>query len=699
MSRTKGRNNENQSKNSLKPDSSGPGSPLDSHPWIAPVVLAAFTLLLWSRTVGLPLHYWDDSVYLFDDPRLNALSLANIRAILTRPFFANYHPVTTLTFLWDRLVWKTWIPGFHLTQLLFYVASVVLCFSFFNSIVRNRFWALVGAALFSSHALHVEPVAWLAARKDIVCLFFSAASLCLYVLYARLRDRGSGDSRNLWLAYLAVLVAFSMALVSKGYAAVLPVIFIAYDACYTKRFGRLVLDKLPFFALALALTVVTFSAQDETSALVRDAVASAQPEVFDRTLLLLKIFCLYVGRSLLPIRLSATYLVSNEGWMPEWVALLGLLLLGAGVYGYFKFRRALPALALGFALFVLPLFTTLNTFFTLRIWMADRYALFSTLGSSMVLAGLGAWLGEKAGRGSFRLLLTVAASLLLVHSGLALSRMGVWSSASLLQSDVIRKNFPLFSGSGIVTAEEIEEKTRGVQVPSTMLELFERLSLAYQREGKTEESRRVAGLLIDFGYSGLGAGVAELRRGNLDKAIECFESEVTRGEWYAARAAKLLGDTYRRKGQLDQARQWYRQSELLYQKWRESPREARLAEGDLEFGLGNLPRALEIFQLMAREDPGDPLGPFCVARTLEAMGKMDEAYTHYNDVASMPVTAFKDRSLNPADVQMQMGLLAQKMGSVPAAIRHFERYLQLNPDDPQRPAIEQSLKKLKADKR
>ncbi len=696
MSKPKRRKSRNQAKPLPKPDGAWLNAPFDSHPWLAPATLAVLTVFLWSRTVGLPLHYWDDSVYLSSDPRLNAPTLANTWAILTKPFFANYHPVTTLTFLWDRLVWKSWIPGCHLTQLTFYAGAVVLVYFFFLSAVRNRFWALAGAALFASNALHVEPVAWLACRKDVVCLFFSTASLCLYSRYAQIRDGSAGDSRRLWLRYVAVLATFSLALGSKGYAVVLPLVFIAYDGCYSKRFRwRLIFDKLPLFTLALGLTTATVLAQDETSALIKDSALTYQLGVFDRVTLLLKIFCLYVGRSLLPVHLSSTYVVSNEGWMPEWAALLGLLLFSALIYGYFKLRKTFPALALGFALFVLPLFTTMNTFFTLRIWMADRYALISTIGSTLVLTWLGTWLSERIGMRSLRVLLAATGVLLLVHSGLAFSRMEIWSSASLLYSDAIRKNFPVFSGNGVVTPEEIATAVQRRQVPSTLIDLLERLSIALQREGKTEQSEKVTALLEECGYSGLGTGMAELKRGNFDKAIDCFMAEINRGGWYGARAAKLLGDTYNRKGEPIMARRWYQQSISLYEKQRVSSREARFAEGELEFRLKNLPRALEIFQLLTQENPGDPIGPFCTGRALEEMGEFREALSQYERAAAMPVDSFKDRFLNPADVQKQMGISAQKMGNYPEAIGHFEQYLLLNPDDPQRAATEQTLKMLR----
>ncbi len=678
------------------PSGSWPNSLLSSHAWLAPAVLVAFTLLLWARTVRLPLLYWDDSVYLFGDLRLGAPTLSNIRAILTEPFFANYHPITTLTFLWDRFIWKTWIPGFHLTQLLFYAGGVVLAYVFFFSVVRNRLWALIGAALFSAHALHVEPVAWLASRKDVVCLFFSAASLCLYAYYARLRESSTGDSPGLWPSYLAVLLALALALGSKGYAAALPLIFIAYDGCFSRRFRwRLVLDKLPLIALALALTIATFQAQDKTSALVKNPDLIHPLGVLERSALLLKIFCLYVGRSILPVHLSSTYVVAGEGWMPEWVALLGLLILGALVCGFFMVRKTQPALPFAFALFVFPLLTTLNTFFTLRIWMADRYVLLSTLGSVLAMAALGAWLSERMGTGSLKVLPSAAVILLLVYAGLAFSRMRIWGSASLLHSDAIRSNFAVLSGDGVLTAGEIAENTRGEQLPETMQDLLERLSVALQHEGKTEQSRQVTELLVNSGYSGLGIGIAELKRGNLDKAIENFEAEVGRGEWYSGRAAKLIGDAYVRKGRPEKARAWYQQAVSLYRKQWQSPREAMLAEGDLEFSLRNLPRALEIFQLMSRESPDDPLGPFCAGRTLGAMGKTAEAFSQYELAAAMPVESFKDRLLNLADVHRQMGILAQKMGDYPAAIRHLEQSLSLNPDGPQRAETEQVLKMLR----
>ena len=85
---------------------------LEAAPYRAPAVLAAFTCSLWAPTLFLALHYWDDSVYLFEDPRLT-WTFSHLWQILTRPFFANFHPVTTFTYLVDRSLWGGWIPGYN----------------------------------------------------------------------------------------------------------------------------------------------------------------------------------------------------------------------------------------------------------------------------------------------------------------------------------------------------------------------------------------------------------------------------------------------------------------------------------------------------------------------------------------------------------------------------------------------------------
>ena len=668
---------------------------LEGGGWRAASLLTAFTWVLWGRTLGFALHYWDDSVYIFEDPRLYGLTLSHLREILTKPFFANYHPVTTLTYLFDRSVWGQWIPGYHLTQLVFYAACVILVYELFRRVLGDRFWGLTGAALFSAHALHVEPIAWLACRKDVVCLVFYVAALLAYQRYAELRESSSKAGRA-WpfRQYLFVIFLTCLALGSKGYAAVLPFVFLAYDLCFFTRFGwRQVLDKLPLLGLAAGLALLTVGAQEGSSALLKDMSVLGGLTVYGRIEVLFKIFALYAGRSLAPLALNAQYLVSSQGWYPQWVALLGLMLSGALVSGFVFFRKRSPAAAFSFALFCLPLATTMNTFFTLRIWMTDRYLFLPTLGSCLLLAWAGKTLQDKwtdrkqAGRAA-----AGAVIMLALYSGLTLARMNVWSSLVLLRSDSLRKNAPFLGGSGPVSADEFLGKARGRPLALPILDMLEELAVAYDREGRPGEARPFREILRQVGRGGINVSSKAIEEGRPQDAVGPLTALVEKGEWEAAAAAKSLGDVYGKMNEPEKARQWYQKSFGLYKKQGLSGGPPLVGEMALEFSLRNFTRALEVLRLLQKEAPGDPRGLFFEGRVLEETGRADLAYRKYELVEKMPDPAFRDTQLSPADVQRQMGITAQKLGDTGEMRKHFSECLRLNPADPNREAIERLLK-------
>src|SRR5882672_2917265 len=183
-----------------RPPKAKPSAPrhgLFRHSWFGPAALALLTALVYLRSFAVPLHDSDDYVYFFRDARVEHPSLENVWRILTEPFFANFHPLTTLTFALDRAVWGTWVPGFHLTQLAFYIGGVVGLYFLFARLLGWRPGAFVAAAIFATHTIHVESVAWLASRKDVVCLFFYALALNAYVRYAA-TPRGSASERTSW---------------------------------------------------------------------------------------------------------------------------------------------------------------------------------------------------------------------------------------------------------------------------------------------------------------------------------------------------------------------------------------------------------------------------------------------------------------------------------------------------------------------
>lgn len=650
---------------------------------MAPLALALFTALLWAKSIAVPIHEWDDYVYLFRDTRLDPLTWENIARILTQPFYANFHPVTTLTFAFDRAVWGTWVPGFHMTQIAFYVGGVLGLYFLFARLLGSRPAALAAAAIFAAHTIHVESVAWLASRKDVVCLFFFAPALLAYIRYA-------DDPKKGRLAYVAAVALAAAAMLSKGYAVILPAALLAYDFCFAGRITRRnLVDKIPFLLLAAAAVYLTVHAQDKDSALVQSAMAGSR-----RMALLAKVFALYVGRTFLPVDLSAFYTIAAEpvGSMP----LLGLLLASALVAGFFLLRRSVPAAALGIVLFLLPLATVMNIFFRLQIWIADRYLFLPTIGSSLALSALALSLYRRQpkparatqGRVPLRVFAVLAVLTIALYSTLTLARIEVWSSRVGLWSDVVRKGLHL-GGSGPVTADDLARVTN---IQSAAATPIVSLARAYEMTGNEAEGKRISGLL--GGGSG-GGGVEremtlaqdELRTGRPAEAMRRLAPIASGGSWLAPLATMWVGVAEGRLGQPEASRRTILRGVELYRKAGQPATDGLLSVGGMEFNQRNYAEATTWYRLAVQESPREAAPTFQLARALEEGGKPSEALALYKRIASGEPPIVAGSTLTLYDVYLQMGSAEQKLGRMKEAIAYAEEALRRSPNHPKREEV------------
>jgi tetratricopeptide (TPR) repeat protein len=662
--------------------------------WLPPTVLLFLTVAIWARSLAVPIQNWDDDVYLFRDARLHPLSWDNIGRILTQPFFANFHPLTTLTYAFDRAVWKTWVPGFHITQLALYAGGVLGVYLFFTHILRRTIPAFAAAAIYAVHTIHVESVAWLASRKDVTCLLFYAFALLTYARYA-------DEPRWKWRSFVLVAALSAAAMFSKGYAVVLPLAFLAYDFCFLERIGRRqILDKIPLLAIALLASILTVHAQDRDTTLIQSTLTGER-----RFALLAKVLALYVGHALVPIHLTPFYTIAREpaGSM----AGLGVLLALALVAMFFLARRRMPAVSFGIALFLLPLGTVMNVFFTLRIWMADRYLFFPTIGSSLALVGLGMALlparGKSRSRDSAggdvrslgRWLATAAALVIVTYSAMTLARIGIWANRVELWSDTARKELHL-GGSGALSAGELAVVTNLRSTPSTPLV---NLIAAYQSAGQDSEAAKISGLL---GASGTGdlEGQMELARkdlqgGHPEAAIQRLKPISEGRTWMAPPATIWMGIAQSNMGDTAASRQSMARGIALYRKTGQPATDAFFSIGGMEFNKGNYVEAANWYRRATQESPGEAKSAFYLGRALEMCGKPEEAMAIYKRIVGGELPIVTGTEFTLADVYLQMGIVAEKQNQPREAIGYLEEALRLAPNHPQRQAILASLTTLR----
>lgn len=662
--------------------------------WLAPVLLGLLTIAVYFRSLWVPIHDWDDYIYYYRDVRLDHLTGENLWKILTQPFFANFHPLTTLTYAFDRAVWGAWTPGYHITQLFFYVGGVIGLYFFFARVLNWRAAAFLAAALFAVHTIHVESVAWLASRKDVVCLFFYASALWSYSSYA-------GAVKANWWKYALTLILTAAAILSKGYAVILPGVFLAYDFCLKGRVTwRQILEKVPFAILAGVGVLLTVQAQDKDSAIIQSSFSLAQ-----RVALLGKIFALYVGRTILPVRLSAFYTVAGEP-VEAGLAFMGLLLAAALVACVFLLRRSKPVVAFGIVLFLLPLATVMNLFFTLRIWMTDRYLFFPTIGSSLAIVALGAYYvrpragdgRKREGSGSGARALAAAAVLLIaLYSAMTVARIGTWTSSIALWSDVLRKDLGL-PGSGPVRASDLQGAPHLELVASGPLM---GLIHAYMWSGNQAEADAI-GKVISGGATGAtteDTQIAEAQKafneGRLEDALKGFEALSVGKTWLVPLATIWTGVVEKWMGREEDSRRSIQLGIDRYHKTGQPATEGLITAGTAAFTKRNYPQAVEWYRMAQKESPTEAKTAFHLGRAMEEAGDVKGAMVLYKQVASGELTLLADSQFTLTDVYLQMAVAAQKLGNYDEARGYFEQVLKLAPNHPKRAAIQAEIDTLR----
>jgi tetratricopeptide (TPR) repeat protein len=211
--------------------SSWPGGGLRYTTVLGIALIVFFTLGIYIQTVPVPPINYEDSYYLVHNPYVNLTSaFSRFGTVWNEPYFANFHPVTTTTWLVDRALADKSVPfdglPFRVTQLLYSVIAASLLIPLYRRLGIPAILAVLGALVYAVHPIHTEVVAWLSARKDLISLIFIALS-CLSWLWAR--DAGTPNQWRLRHGFTVLLVL--LAVLSKPIAVILPVLFLAYEFC------------------------------------------------------------------------------------------------------------------------------------------------------------------------------------------------------------------------------------------------------------------------------------------------------------------------------------------------------------------------------------------------------------------------------------------------------------------------------------
>lgn len=400
--------------------------------WLAAILALTFVVYIPSLDNGFT--NWDDTHYVSANP---LIAHPTFQAMLTTPLLGNYHPLTMWSLALNYKLSKYHPYSYHLLNLLLHLANTALVFFFVWKLSGGRRWtSIVTSLFFGIHPMHVESVAWIAERKDVLFAFFYLLGLITYLRYLERK-------RIPWLA--VTLVAFILSAASKPAAVVFPVTLLAIDV-YRRRAMRLrtIVEKIPFFAVSILTGVLTVKAQIAAEAI--DSVWNP----FERLLIASKATLLYVEKLFAPVHLSALYPypVAAEGLGPEFIVAFAVvaILLPAIVY---LNRRNRPVL-FGLAFFFINILLVLQFLTVGAAVIAERYTYLPYIGLFFALA----WcLDDPAAsappapaapsaprRFPFRIVIAACFALLLPLSLVQTwVRCDVWRDSASLWDDTIRK--------------------------------------------------------------------------------------------------------------------------------------------------------------------------------------------------------------------------------------------------------------------
>ncbi len=376
------------------------------------------TVMLFSRATGYGFTNYDDPIFVTNNPQVQAgLAWKSVVWAFTTP--SDYwHPLTWLSHMLDWQLYGNNAGGHHLTSVGWHALNAVLVFLLLRRLTGTVWTSAFSAALFAWHPLRVESVVWITERKDLMSGCFFLLTAWSYLGYAECRAK----RKSAWPRYLLTLLLFFGALMCKPMVVTLPVVLLIFDFWPLQRFkpkldGQtetttqaswaiwrgLIVEKIPFFALSLIISIVTVLMQQDSGAFTLKLPLDA------RLLNAIVSVSRYLGKFFWPFDLAAIY--PHPGYWPAgFVIGAAVLIVVLTATGWWQ-RNNRPWLLAGWAWFIVMLLPAIGIIQVGFQSMADRYTYLPILGWQLMLLGPRF---EWPARPALRWFMSVCAGVLLV---------------------------------------------------------------------------------------------------------------------------------------------------------------------------------------------------------------------------------------------------------------------------------------------
>lgn len=591
---------------------------------------------------------FDDNEYVYDNPHVKSgITLKNIIWAFTAFHSNNWHPLTWMSHMLDCQLFGLNAGCHHFINLLFHVANTLLLFLIFKQMTGSLWKSSFIAAIFALHPLHVESVAWIAERKDVLSAFFWMLTMWSYIRYTM---------RPTIYKYLMTIIFFAFGLMSKPMVVTLPFVLLLIDYWPLNRFQsyplsivkkgrsttRLILEKAPFLILAPISCFLTYFAQKHGGVIKSLDVFSLKIRLANALISYIS----YIGKMIYPSKLA--FLYPHPGMAAWWKITGSCLLLAVISLLAIKNIKKRPYFIVGWLWYLGTLVPVIGIVQVGMQSMADRYTYIPSIGVLIIIA----WsVSELVEHWKHKILWLTAATTVVVSifTVITWEQIGYWKNSKVMFEHTLE----------VTTNNYIAHDSLGV-------EFFNHGNL---KEAIYQYSKALQ-IKPDYHFSHFNIGVAFFQQGRIEDAIDQYIQAIDSEPNYF-KARNNLGAAFFVQGKTEKAIKQYMEALKIKPDYIDAHINLAMAldkQGYIEEAIKEYKQALLI-------DPNNITAHFNLGSDLEKVGIVDEAINHY----------LQSLTQNPNFVEAHyaLGVVLYKQGKLNEAIQHDMQVLRLKPDNPE----------------
>lgn len=616
------------------------------------MLLILAILVAYGQARNIDFVGYDDELYITENLNVQeGLTVKGLNWAFTTFYSANWHPLTWLSHMIDCELYGLNPMGHHWTNLILHMANTILLFLVLKLMTGTIWRSAFVAALFALHPLHVESVAWVSERKDVLSTFFGLLMIGAYYHYVKTPDVKY---------YLMVMVLFSLGLMAKPMLVTFPFVLLLLDYWPLKRFQfkndlsvhsaggaftafqgffRLILEKIPLFIPVVISCVLTFLAQKSGGAVKTLAGLSLKLRITNA----LVSYVSYILKTIWPSNLSIFYPHPGSG-LPAWRISGAVLVIVVAIFLSIRSLKKYPYIMVGMFWYLVTLIPVIGLVQVGNQAMADRYTYIPLIGFFIIVVwGISdlslKWRYKKIFLG----ILTVI--ILLVMVVCTSYQLSYWKNGITLFEHAIEateNNYKAQNNLGTAYAS--------VDIDKAIFHYKEALKIK-----------------PDYVTSLYNLGTAILKKGNYDEAALYF-TKALKIDPRRAGARLNLANVLSEQGRYDEAISHY--NEIM--KADSNNTDARMNLANMLFIQGKYDEAVSHYNEIIKTDSENADVHCNLAYVLSAKGKLDEAVLHYNEAITIQPKHEK--------AHYNLGNIMLKQGRLKKAFAHFAEVIKIKPD-------------------